>query len=439
MIAIQYFLVFWMIYLTVFSILQIKKKNKIWIHNSIIISIFGILDVIRFINDGQHSVRFYDSPLTLTIAILLLVYSAGGFTKLSIWIIVLCSLWMIVVINTIATGFVLPFLGIDIRYLSINPILSVLGLIIGASVVFFLSFLIKRLDLRIDVFSLSKIDVFSIIVFMITFGFYVGNMQIFIFETAVTYRLVFNIVSLFVGVVPIYGVFYIITQKKYIKDIRYQEEQQALLFEEERKHFEQIREIDQEIKKFKHDISDEIEHIEQLVNNGNLEEVIEHIGKMKIETNRIISPKIFYTGLNSVNSSWYNLTTNEKYKDINYKWLGTIPPNLIIENRDMMKLFSNLLKNAFEASNKAIGHKFIWVEISNDDCFRIKITNSHANNIISLTNGTFETSKLDKKSHGIGTQIIMDIVNKYNGFINHEFNDTEFTVKIVFNNPFIIE
>ena len=221
--------------------------------------------------------------------------------------------------------------------------------------------------------------------------------------------------------------------KNYISYIELSKQQQELLFEEERIYFEKMNERNEEMRIFRHGINEELDYIDELARNGDLEELSNHIAKMRNITAKSLKPLIRNTGLNSINSSWYNLTTNEKYVDIESEWVGKVPSNIVIDNRDVVLLFSNLLRNAFEAAFHSKGRKYVKVEIINHEKkLTIIIKNSYSNKIKEAADGTFITTKLTKENHGIGTRIIKDIVTDYDGIIHHTYDGNEFIAKIVF-------
>jgi len=218
-----------------------------------------------------------------------------------------------------------------------------------------------------------------------------------------------------------------------IKYVESREQQQAMLFEEERVYYEMMSEKNDEMRIFKHDIAEELDYIDELAQNGELSEISNHITKMRGVIAKTVRPILQNTGMTAVNSSWYSLTTNKKYVDIECEWLGKIPSNIVIDNRDVVRLFSNLLKNAFEAAFNSENRKYVKVEIiTQEKKLMIMIKNSYSNNINKAADGTFITTKLEKENHGIGTRIIRDIVTVYNGVMQHTYDGNEFIVQIVF-------
>jgi len=215
MISVQYILIFLMMHLLLFSILNYDKKNKVRNLNILIIAVFAILDAIRYLQAGYHSIQMYDSPLVLGAAVLVLIYSLQGFKKLSRWISVFMSLLIISFISTVSSGFLMTILGIYRREVVYNPVISVLGMVSGLLLMTGFYFIMKNLGIQINIYELTKKNVAIIVFFVIMLGFYIDNLHLMIAAGSSGPRQFINILSLLVGVIPIYGVIYIITQKVY--------------------------------------------------------------------------------------------------------------------------------------------------------------------------------------------------------------------------------
>jgi len=272
-----------------------------------------------------------------------------------------------------------------------------------------------------------------IIFFLVIFGYYVDNMYITITHDVGRFRFFMNILSLLVGLIPVLGMAYIITQKDYIKYIEAREKEQDLLFEEERIHYEQKLKKDEEMSGFKHDIDDEIDYLWHLMQKKDINEMSKHLVKMKGVTAKLVKSNDQDTGLAVTNASWYALISNDAYADIKYKWLGKLPSHIAMDNRDIVRLFSNLLKNAFEAATLSKGDKYVEVQVIEErNRLAVTIKNSYLNKIKAFEDGTLKTTKLKREKHGIGTRIIKEIVEAYNGKIKYDYDENEFITRVSF-------
>lgn len=68
--------------------------------------------------------------------------------------------------------------------------------------------------------------------------------------------------------------------------------------------------------------------------------------------------------------------------------------------------------------------------IVNNGHFSYQIRNSK-NNSIELKKGQFVTDKTDKTAHGIGLKNICELVDKYQGHIDFNYTEEEFSIVIL--------
>ena len=105
--------------------------------------------------------------------------------------------------------------------------------------------------------------------------------------------------------------------------------------------------------------------------------------------------------------------------------------NAVIDDVDLIGLFSNLIDNAIEACEGVPNDKSISVITSpHYNYLHIKVTNTKDPSRIILKDG-LKTTKPDKDNHGYGTHIIRKIVEKYNGELSYEETNDTFTVSII--------
>lgn len=106
-----------------------------------------------------------------------------------------------------------------------------------------------------------------------------------------------------------------------------------------------------------------------------------------------------------------------------------------IQEIDMISIFNNLIDNAVEAAGKA-DNGFVKVQLYlvNDGKFSmIKIENSATEAPVQRVDGTFISKKQDPEMHGIGFRYTKELVEKYDGFFQNCYEDSVFTVTIMFS------
>lgn len=102
-----------------------------------------------------------------------------------------------------------------------------------------------------------------------------------------------------------------------------------------------------------------------------------------------------------------------------------------VSNYDWVSLFANLLDNAFEACMKLQGKRKIALSMERKgDYFLLMVSNSKAADY-KPAQEHFITTKGDVANHGYGTQIIRDIVRKYDGRVRYEDLEGEMRVHII--------
>ncbi|MCM1284715.1 MAG: GHKL domain-containing protein [Acetobacter sp.] len=102
-----------------------------------------------------------------------------------------------------------------------------------------------------------------------------------------------------------------------------------------------------------------------------------------------------------------------------------------ISNYDLSAMLNNILDNAVEAAVKS-AVKLIHIEIANSlsSYHKITIINS-CDNEPKSNKDKLITTKRDKNTHGFGTKSIRKIVNKYDGELRWEFDNSSRQFKLV--------
>ena len=109
----------------------------------------------------------------------------------------------------------------------------------------------------------------------------------------------------------------------------------------------------------------------------------------------------------------------------------------IMNNNDISSLFNNLLDNATESAEKSESKKML-IQITNVMNSYRKIAVINSCDTAPLTkNGELITTKKNKETHGLGTKSIKKIVDKYDGELDWEYDESskqfKFTILIPIN------
>lgn len=136
---------------------------------------------------------------------------------------------------------------------------------------------------------------------------------------------------------------------------------------------------------------------------------------------------------NLVNSGNFVVDTliNSKYmaiknQEISYEINVLIPSEVKIDDADMCILLGNALDNAYEAMGKAEVKKINISIIYESGKLKIGIKNTYAGEITRGDNETYLSTKTDKNNHGIGLKLVKKVVEKYDGFLNLDYDKNYF-------------
>jgi len=185
-----------------------------------------------------------------------------------------------------------------------------------------------------------------------------------------------------------------------------------------------------ELRKFRHDLNNHIISVEALIDEGKYDEVKKYFSEVKgVFTDGNPEVKTGNTIVSAIASDYM-----AKYPDVKLNWNGMFPDELAISNTDICTMFSNVLGNAFENSDKCEKDKNVDVTVETiTNSMIVTVRNTVAEKAV-VKNGAFVTSKADKKSHGIGTQNIKKCVELNNGMIEYKFDESMFEAKIILPN-----
>lgn len=195
-----------------------------------------------------------------------------------------------------------------------------------------------------------------------------------------------------------------------IQQLRYQKE-----------NMEDIRSMNEEIHKIKHDMKHKLEYISECLTNHNEDEIhkileITYHELDKISVVQFSKNESLNYILQSKNKIAYQNNINFRC-EVSYDGTG-------IENNDFIVLLGNLLDNAIENSEQ---RDLVTLEMKEIKGYlKVIITNSVHKEV-----NTRVTSKKDVKNHGYGLKNVKEIVRKYDGEIAQEIIDNKFNSTVI--------
>lgn len=207
-----------------------------------------------------------------------------------------------------------------------------------------------------------------------------------------------------------------------LKTIQHQEEQ-------DKKYFEVIDQSNKEMRVFAHDIKN---HLTQIRNFDNINAVQAYVDKLVPNVEKFSNTGISKNKmLDLIISKYVTLCESKNIKfDVDVKTANLS----YIDDVDLSTLMNNLLDNSIEAVEKT-ENGYIQVNIfSKSKLYDGLIIKNSCNAPPKAESGELKTTKLDRKSHGIGIKSIKKIIKKYNAVYGWKYakDKNMFETDIVF-------
>lgn len=230
---------------------------------------------------------------------------------------------------------------------------------------------------------------------------------------------------IFIGILTIlfFYLSYAIRREKYRIQMSFLEAQNEML----EKNYTRANEFYTSNAKLYHDMNHHFDAIYRLLLDENKKEAMEYIESLrKKDDNESIE---IQSGVSVVDAILHEMSKETQKKGVVFCTdIAMLPTDLKVEKRDFCSLVANLLKNAVEAAQKEVSiqikrvHETIFITVRNDYSV-----------VPVRKNGHFITQKEERFFHGWGTQIIEQIVEKYEGNVEYEIEDGYFNVEVMIN------
>ncbi|GAA0181072.1 hypothetical protein SH2C18_36570 [Clostridium sediminicola] len=195
-------------------------------------------------------------------------------------------------------------------------------------------------------------------------------------------------------------------------------------------YYKSLEEKQVKIRKIYHDMNNNLQLVKTFINNKDIEEAKLFFEKLIKKSTSHGSKTFCKNGIvNAVLNNKYDLMVQNK---INTN-INISIDNISIDDMDICSIFANTLDNAIEASLKIedISKRKITIKArTSKGYFSYSISNQKINDVL-VEKGSIISSKQAKETHGYGLQNVRDIVNKYNGTIDINYNSEEFSLVMI--------
>lgn len=189
-----------------------------------------------------------------------------------------------------------------------------------------------------------------------------------------------------------------------------------------------VKENEEQVKKMRHDISSHLAVMKSLCEEKKYEEVKKYAEQLSHEP--VFSGGKMLTGNYISDIIVSSKMAACKEHGIAFTFEGSLANVKNMTAPDICGLLSNAYNNAIEACLPQ-KNAYIHTKVNASRNYTvIQITNS-VEKKVSIRGSHISTTKGDKKSHGYGIEIMIQIAKKYGGSCSLYSTDTEFEVKIV--------
>jgi len=192
-----------------------------------------------------------------------------------------------------------------------------------------------------------------------------------------------------------------------------------------------IRANEKKLRQLKHDYRNHLSALRYIIEKEENEKAFNYINEM--EDFLIVEDEYISTG-EAIDSILNYKFQQAKERQISVALDVDVQEELRISEFDLTVVLGNLMDNAIEAIEKIEKMAPINLNIKiKKGAIGIHISNPYNGEIV-LKDGLIKTSKEDSELHGNGLNHIREIVERYHGSLDIEYDNHEFNIKIIMYN-----
>lgn len=224
-------------------------------------------------------------------------------------------------------------------------------------------------------------------------------------------------------IISFFGISYIVV--KYIT-VSLMQRESKLQLEMQAEHYQELAEKNRDIRRFRHDIKNNLLALDILLSDGKCDEAKAYVHSMNKSVKETESK--FSTGSYLADAILSHKADEMKKDNIEIEFSGTIPSNKI-SNNDLCTILANSIDNAARACKEIAPCIINISSVENEKGCTLTVSNPVSKKV-EIKNNSIKTSKKDVQNHGFGIENIKKVAEKYHGFVRLSCTDSEFTIKI---------
>lgn len=177
-------------------------------------------------------------------------------------------------------------------------------------------------------------------------------------------------------------------------------------------------------REFRHDYKKMLSTVNSLLRRGEHEKAIKILDKISVDMSTKVEAHVQYSNSPIIDAIMQDYANQCKSEHIEFECKLFWDLKMSIDELDIVRIFTNLMSNAFEATNKLKENKYIKINSNaNNHWLDIRVQNSFDG----IINENLETRKKNHDTHGLGVRIIEDTAEKVGGMYTYEVEGTTFT------------
>lgn len=214
---------------------------------------------------------------------------------------------------------------------------------------------------------------------------------------------------------------------------KYKNEMLEQQYDRQLRHYKSYQKYTESFRKFKHDYKSMMTSLKVLIRIQEDEKAIQLIDDIYDEMQVKVQVHKKYSDNIVLDAMLQDLANTCDENKIRYTFRAFVPHNTKLVLLDAIRVFSNITNNAVEACQRVPAEER-FIEITsrvNQQWIVLEVVNSYDGNL-SMESGRFNTVKNEKENHGMGLNIVNDIVENLGGFVLYDVNNERksFAVRI---------
>lgn len=234
----------------------------------------------------------------------------------------------------------------------------------------------------------------------------------------VAFVLILNIGS-FVGII----------NRKLVRHYRAVSENYRQSFHTEYQYFRDYKEKQSDLVKFRHDFKNHMLTVQGLLEQGEYEKAQDYFRRISaqsgISEGGILSGNEIADILLNAKAEWM------EQNEIEFELQGNLQALSMLEMPDCSILFSNLIDNAIEANLNYVGNRYIRIQAAEQPGILLLSVENPIAGDLKRNGNSLQSSKNDADRHGIGSQNIRAVIEKYHGEYQIQVKENQFRVQML--------